>query len=527
MKAFSFLILFAILLTVSPIQSLAGSYLADPAMRQTPPAPRFSIAERQAELARRRAAVAAKMADNSVMILFSAEPKLYTNDVDYVFRQENNFYYLTALKQEGATLVLSKNGGKVTETLFLPKRVAIREAWEGKMYTHEQATQTSGVTQIVDSSEKAAYLEAVKNRAAFTSKDNSVSIGNAATVYLLLPENDRDENGKREFRVENEFSKAETENKVENAQPIFAGLRHIKSPYELKMLQHAIDITTEAHMRAMATIGRAEWEYQVHAEVEYTYRRRNADSWGYPSIVACGSNATTLHYVESQGGIKKGDLMLLDVGAEYEHYTADVTRTFPANGKFTKEQAEIYQIVYDAQEAAAKATKPGATMQQISQAAAAVISEGLFKLGLVTDPKSNQYRNWYFHGLGHWLGMNVHDVGSYSVPFKAGMVFTNEPGIYIREDTFDNLADTPENKAFKEKVRPAFEKYKNIGVRIEDDMLVTDTGVEWMTKNLPRSIADIEAFMAKASKEVPFSANTVRGGEFVETALSSLNRQRR
>jgi len=166
-------------------------------------------------------------------------------------------------------------------------------------------------------------------------------------------------------------------------------------------------------------------------------------------------------------------------------------------------------------------------MQQISQAAAAVISEGLFKLGLVTDPKSNQYRNWYFHGLGHWLGMNVHDVGSYSVPFKAGMVFTNEPGIYIREDTFDNLADTPENKAFKEKVRPAFEKYKNIGVRIEDDMLVTDTGVEWMTKNLPRSIADIEAFMAKASKEVPFSANTVRGGEFVETALSSLNRQRR
>lgn len=258
-------------------------------------------------------------------------------------------------------------------------------------------------------------------------------------------------------------------------------------------------------MRSMATVGRLNWEYELHAEVEYTFRRRNADFWGYPSIVGCGPNATTLHYVESQSPITKGELLLMDVGAEYEHYTADVTRTFPVNGKFTKEQAEIYQIVYDAQEAAARVTKPGATYGEAQNAAREVIKSGLMRLGLITDPK--QFNVWNIHGLGHWLGMNVHDVGSYSAKFRPGMVYTNEPGIYIREDALDNLPDTPEWQTFKTKIRPVFEKYKNIGVRIEDDMLVTETGAEWMTKAIPRSIADIEAFMAAAPKTVTISRN--------------------
>lgn len=493
-----------ILLIAFLLSGLAVLVNAAGPVPKTPPAPKFTDAERHSELARRRAAIAAKMADNSIMVLFSAEPKLYTNDVDYVYRQENNLYYLTGLKQENATLVIAKNGGKVTETLFLPKREPRREAWEGKMYSREQARQISGLSTVVDASEKDAMLLAVKNRGTFTSKDASVTITGAPTLYLLLPEDEPkqpDENGHREFRVETEFSKELTEYKVENAQPIFAALRHIKSPYELKLLQHAIDITTEAQMRSMAMVGRAEWEYQVHAEVEYTFRRRNADFWGYPSIVGCGSNATTLHYVESQSPVRQGELLLMDVGAEYDHYTADVTRTYPVNGKFTKEQAEIYQIVYDAQEAVAKATKPGVTFQKLTQIARSTINEGLFKLGLVIDKNSRQASVWNIHGLGHWLGMNVHDVGDYEKPLKPGMVFTNEPGIYIREDALDNLPDTPENKAFKEKVRPMFEKYKNIGVRIEDDMLVTESGVEWMTAKLPRKISDIEDFMSKASKE--------------------------
>jgi Xaa-Pro aminopeptidase len=471
-----------------------------------PKAPRFTDAERHAELARRRAAVAAKMADKSMLVLFSAEPRLYTNDVDYVYRQENNLYYLTALKQDGATFVMTKDGGTVTETLFLPKRVPLREAWEGKMYSREQAMAVSGLKTIVDASDQPAFLTAIKEKKAFASKEGGVSIAtDAANLYMLLPQGDRDENGHREFRVEAEFTKGLTGYKLENAQPIFGELRLIKSPYELKILQHAVDISVEAHMRAMATVGRASWEYEVHAEVEYTYRRRNADNWGYPSIVGCGPNATTLHYVESQSPVRKGEVLLMDAAAEYDHYTADITRTFPVNGKFTKEQAEIYQIVYDAQEAVAKATKPGVTWQQLNTIARNTINEGLFKLGLVVDKNSRQVGIWSFHGLGHWIGMNVHDVGSYQGPLRAGIVYTNEPGIYIREDALDNLPDTPENKAFIAKVRPVYEKYKNIGVRIEDDMLITETGVEWMSGKLPRSIADIEAFMAAAPKQVTLS----------------------
>ncbi|HMT07964.1 MAG TPA: aminopeptidase P family protein [Pyrinomonadaceae bacterium] len=489
MKVISAFLLLAI------TSSTAFSYFGPTAVIKTPPAPKFTDAERHTELAKRRAAVAAKMADNSVMILMSAEPKLYTNDVDYVYRQENNLYYLTSLKQNGATLVIAKSGGKFTETLFLPKRVPLREAWEGKMYSREQATAISGLTRIFDASERKEFLDGLKAK-----KD-----AGPANIYLLLPDNENDVNGKREFAQELALSKELTGYKVENAQPIFAELRHIKSPYELKLMQHAVDISTEAHMRSMATVGRVDWEYELHAEVEYTFRRRNADFWGYPSIVGCGPNATTLHYVESQSPVKKGELLLMDVGAEYEHYTADVTRTFPVNGKFTKEQAEIYQIVYDAQEAVAKATKPGVTFSELSAIARNTINEGLFKLGLVLDKNSRQVNVWNIHGLGHWLGMNVHDVGDYGAKLAPGMIYTNEPGIYIREDALDNLPNTPEMNAFKEKVRPMFEKYKNIGVRIEDDMLVTESGVEWMTAKLPRSISDIEGFMAVAPKTVTLS----------------------
>jgi Xaa-Pro aminopeptidase len=476
----------------------------------TPPAPKFTDTERQAELARRRSEVAAKMADKSMLILFSTEPKLYTNDVDYVFRQENNLYYLTNLKKEGATFVMTKDGATVKEFLFIPKPDPRNETWNGKMYTFADAARISGVSTVVDSAEKVAFLEAVKDKKAFTANGGGASAFVPNSVYLLLPESEQDRDGMREFPNEAEFSKLLSGYKVENAQPIFADLRHIKSPYELKLLQHAIDITTEAQMRAWSMAGRAKMEYEVQAEVEYTFRRRNADFWGYPSIVGCGPNATTLHYEESSGPVQSGNLLLMDVGAEYDHYTADVTRTFPVNGKFTKEQADIYRIVYDAQEAAAKAARPGATMMDLSRAADTVIAEGLFKLGLITDTKSHQHRLWYMHGLGHWLGMNVHDVGRYGVPLKPGMTYTNEPGIYIREDALNYLPDTPESKTFIEKVRPAFEKYKNIGVRIEDDMLITKTGVEWLTKNLPRKLEDIEAFMAVAPKQFAYSAANVQ-----------------
>lgn len=493
------------------------------AIRATPPAPRFTDAERQAELARRRQRVADAIGKNSMLILFSAEPRIYTNDVDYVFRQENNLYYLTMLKQKGATLVLLPGNAGMTEFLFLPRRNPQNETWNGKMYSVEDAQRTSGVRNILFNDEFKKFLEAVKAKQPFVSSSGASISPAAENLYLLLPESQIDGDGMREFRQEYNFAKelqAKEKYKIQNAQPVFADLRLIKSPFELKILQHAIDITTEAQMRAMATAGRAKMEYEVQAEVEYIFRRRNADFWGYPSIVGCGPNATTLHYEESQGAVKPGDLLLMDVGAEYDHYTADVTRTFPVNGKFSKEQAEIYQIVFDAQEAVASKTKPGAGFQELGETAASVIKNGLARLGLITAPNATfkvrggngqmfdvpQYRLWYMHGLGHWLGMNVHDVGDYNKPLAAGMVFTNEPGIYIRADALDYLPDTPETKEFLAKVRPVFEQYKNIGVRIEDDMLVTNSGVEWMSKALPRKIAEIEAFIARASKEIPATA---------------------
>jgi Xaa-Pro aminopeptidase len=496
-KAIIWLIIIAFLL--SGLAAAVFSTPADPnskAIKLAPPAPTFTDAERQTELARRRAAVAAKMTDNSMLIMLSAQPKLYTNDVDYVYRQENNLVYLTGLKQNGAMLVISKNGGAVSEVLFMPKRNPLYETWNGKMYSDADARRISGLSTILFTQEHAAFKTAIKAGNEFASNNGSVKIAAPAKLYMLLPNNANDQNGNREYAVERELGPEYFSGTIENARPIFNTLRQIKSPYEIKLMQHAIDISTEAHMRSMAMAHAANWEYEVQAEVEYTFRRRNADFWGYPSIVGCGPNATTLHYQIPADPVKMGDLLLMDVGAEYEHYTADITRTFPVNGRFTKEQREIYQIVYDAQEAVARETKPGVSFGKLQQVAAGVIEDGLFKLGLITAKDGTQFRTWYMHGLGHWLGMNVHDVSAPG-PLAPGMIFTNEPGIYIRPDALDHFED----KALADKIRPAFEKYKGIGVRIEDDMLVTANGVDWMSKALPRSIKDVEAFIATARKK--------------------------
>jgi Xaa-Pro aminopeptidase len=472
-----------------------------PSVRITPPAPEFTDAERQAELAKRRAAVAEKMADKSMLILFSATPKIYSNSVYYVFRQENNFVYLTGLKQQSATFVMTKDGSTVKEYLFLPVRNPVRETWDGRMYSEEDAKRISGITTLLHLPERTAFRAAMKAGEDFVRSGNEpLRIAAPKKVYMLLPNGPNDTNGNREFGLETELAEAYFSVPVENARPIFAQLRLVKSPYELKILQHSVDISTEAHMRSQAMAHSAKWEYEVQAEVEYTFRRRGADYWGYPSIVGCGPNATTLHYQLPVDPVRMGDLLLMDVGAEYQHYTADITRTFPVNGKFTKEQREIYQIVYDAQEAVAKMTKPGVRFAALQQEAARVVEEGLFELGLITAKDGEQFRTWYMHGLGHWVGMNVHDVGDYGTPLAPGMVFTNEPGIYLRPDTLEWMANDPNSKAFLDKVKPVFEKYKGIGVRIEDMMLVTPTGVEWMTKALPRSIYDIEAFIASARK---------------------------
>jgi len=497
-----------------------------PNLRLTPPAPKFDDKERVAELAQRRERVAKSIGPQSFLILFSSEPRVYANDVDYPYRQENNLYYLTQLKQRGATLVLLPGNTKVREILFLPRRNPPAETWTGHMYSAEEAHQISGIREIWQNTEFDPFIKALRNRQPYWPKaenrfmsdlpadmpltnDNGYTAlfdaagkGEAA-LFMLVPGDGESREYKFEQRFASDWAKTASGFSIKNAWPIFTEMRLAKSPMELKTLQHAIDISIEAHQRAWAAAASAKWEYEVDAVMAYTLKLRNADNWGYPDIVGCGPNATTLHYIESQGPVKQGELLLMDVGAEYDHYTADITRTFPVNGKFTPMQAAVYQIVYDAQEAVAKATKPGATLSDVSRAGTEVIKDGLLKLGLITDKNSMQHRIWFMHGTSHWLGMNVHDVGI-GRPIVVGSVFTNEPGIYVRLDALDQMPlgwKQEDWEKFKTAVRPAFEKYKGIGVRIEDDLVVTADGVRWMSEALPRKISDIEDFIAKARRQ--------------------------
>ena len=494
-------------------------------VRLTPPAPVFDDKQRVAELIQRRERVAKGIGTQSFMILFSTEPRVYANDVDYPYRQENNLYYLTQLKQKGATLVLLPGNTKVREILFMPRRNPGAETWTGHMYSAEEANQLSGIREIWDNREFEPFIKAIRNRQPYRPKAENIFMSDLpsdmpltndhgytalfdaaakgeAGLFMLVPGQGESREYKQEQRFAADWASTASGYSVKNAWPTFTEMRLVKSPMELRLLQHAIDISIEAHQRAWAMASSAKWEYEVDAVMAYTMKLRNADNWGYPDIVGCGPNATTLHYIESQGAVKADDLLLMDVGAEYDHYTADITRTFPVNGKFTPLQAAVYQIVYDAQEAVAKATKPGATLSDVNRAGTEVIKDGLLKLGLITDKNSMQHRIWFMHGTSHWLGMNVHDLGG-GKPIAVGSVFTNEPGIYIRPDALDQIPygwkDADWDK-FKAAVRPAFEKYKGIGVRIEDDMVVTPDGVRWMSEALPRKLSDIEDFIAKARR---------------------------
>ncbi|MDX6268899.1 MAG: Xaa-Pro aminopeptidase, partial [Acidobacteriota bacterium] len=499
---------------VSSQNSVASAPAA--AIRVTPPAPIFDAQARLAELAARRARVANETGKQSLVVFFSGEPRVYTNDVDYEFRQENNLYYLTGLAQERATLVLIPGHTTTREILFLPRRNPAAETWTGHMYSAEEARALSGIGEIWEAREFEPFMSAIRARRAYRPKDESILLSSvppptpsptpatagAATpsataapgtqqnasgyealfgamaqksgsLYLLIPGGEGDN---REFRQEQAFASRWAQSSsgltVRDAWPILMEMRLRKSASELQLLQHAVDITTEALGRAMAVAARSKWEYEVEAEVDYTFKRRHADNWGYPSIVGCGTNATTLHYEESAGAVGANDLLLMDVGAEYGHYTADVTRTFPVGGKFTAAQADIYNAVLAAQEASMATARPGNTFADVNRASVEVIKDALLRLGLITDRNSFQYARWFMHGTSHWLGMNVHDVGALNTKFEPGMVFTVEPGIYIRPDALDNLPKTEEARKFAEAVRPAFEKYKGIGVRIEDDVVI-------------------------------------------------------
>jgi Xaa-Pro aminopeptidase len=297
-----------------------------------------------------------------------------------------------------------------------------------------------------------------------------------------------------EFQFANRLRDRFTGIRIKDASPIFHQLRMIKSPYEIRQLREAVDITVEALSEAMKILHPKVWEYEVEAVIEYVFKRRNAFDWAFPSIVASGPNATTLHYHKSQRQTQENDLLLMDVGAEFNYYAADITRTVPVEGKFTSNQATIYQLVLDAQKAAIEGVKPGSSFRTINQAAVEVLKKGLHQLGLITSTTSDQFRVFFPHGVGHFLGLDVHDV-RHGELLKPNMFLTVEPGVYVRSDSIERLASQGVNEHDLERIRPAVAKFMNIGVRIEDDVRVTETGYELLSHDAPREISDVEAMI--------------------------------
>ena len=496
-----------------------------------PSAPTIPEAERLKELAGRRQEVMKRIGDRGMLVLFSSEPRVYAGDVDYHYRQENNLYYLTGIKQAGVTLVLVPGAKRNREILFAPARDPRNETWNGRMMSSDEFRSRSGVETVIDAKLLGNFLATIAPRAAGALPERpaqnpdenqlkawredagsliEASRAEKVDLYLLIPS----ERESREYRAEQALASSlgsfATGLNVRNAAPIFAELRLRKSAWEIKLLQHAVDISGEAFQRVFAVAAPGMYEYEIQAEFEYTYRRRNADSWGYPCIVGGGANATTLHYITSQDKLADTSLLLMDCAAEYDHYTADITRTLPVTGKFTPAQADIYRIVYQAQEESIKQVRAGNVVGRrgdpkfsatsVHGRAAEVIKDGLLRLGLITSKDNEEYRIWFMHGTSHWLGMNVHDVGDYATPLAPGMVLTVEPGIYIRPDALDVLPKTPEMEKFKQAVRPAFEKYKGIGVRIEDDILVTAGEPKNLSAAIPRKLEDVEQAMARLRK---------------------------
>ena len=520
--------------SLSRVEVSAQNGLDPQLWKLAPPPPQIPEAERLSELASRRREAARRLGERGIMVLFSTAPRVYTNDVDYHYRQENNLYYLTGIKQAGSTLVLVPGAKGTREILFLPRRDPLFETWNGRMMSVDEARARSGVAAVWDAELLSSFLSALAPRATDALaargpvkpapaeqlkawRDEFAPVieairANQGEIYLLVPT----ERDSREYRQEQTFAaslaQVSTGLAIRDAAPIFAELRLRKSPWEQRLLQQAVDISSEAFHRVLAIAAPGLYEYEVQAEFEYTFRRRNADNWGYPCIVGGGTNATTLHYITSQDRIADDSLLLMDCAAEYDHYSADITRTLPVHAKFSQAQADIYRIVYDAQMAAIDRVRPGnrigtrrdgqLTADTVHGKAVEVVKEGLFKLGLITSKENDEYRVWFMHGTSHWLGMNVHDVGDYSLPLAPGMVLTVEPGIYLRPDALDVLPKTPEWEKFARTVRPAFEKYKGIGVRIEDDVLVTEGAPKVMSAAIPSKLEAVEATMARLKQEL-------------------------
>ncbi len=398
-----------------------------------------------------------KMKKDSVLILLSNDQYPKNGDQQFSFRQQSDLFYLTGITQEKTSLLLCKNNkGELSEVLFILKPDLRLETWEGKKLTKTEASKISGVHQILWNSEfDRKILDLVKSK----------------TLIYLLGEDAYSQTTNlnlKHISFEKKIGKRFPKNIIQSPRQLLNQLRLIKSEEEIAMMQKAVDITNEAYKKVLASISPNQKEYELEAEIFYNFRKRGADGHAYEPIVATGKNACSLHYIKNDSLLKEGDLVLMDFGADYNYYAADLSRTIPVNGQFSSRQKKLYQLVLDIQKKAIALFVPGNTIDIVNKKVNNWMVESLKKIGLLTT--EDDLQKYYPHGTSHFLGIDVHDVGSRDIVFEKGMVLTCEPGLYIQEES--------------------------IGIRIENDIVVGDTPIDLMSDTI-REIDEIEQAMEK------------------------------
>lgn len=432
----------------------------------------------QTHFKKRREQLLANLPKSSIAILKANEEITRSNDTHYRFRQNSHFFYLTGFEEPNAFLILAKDKNNKTQTtIFVRPKNPLLEKWEGKRLGVEDAAQTLSIDRAMSVDEFAATL--------------CEQMQEADIIYYCLGEEpalDKQVLAARQTLEKQVRAGIQAPKSMHAIGPLLDEMRLIKDEQEIEVMRYVGDLSARAHIDAMQQAKRCEYEYQLEATLTHTLMQGGCKAVAYDSIVASGAHACILHYTENNAKLNDNDLILIDAGGEYHNYAADITRTFPKNGKFNHAQKAIYELVLKAQLAGIELIKPGALWDSIQTVMIQVLTQGLVKLGIlegkVEDLISNKaYFDFYMHNSGHWLGLDVHDVGAYKVdgkfrPLKAGMVLTVEPGLYLDE----RLAIPDE--------------YKGIGVRIEDDILVTESGYENLTAKVPKSIEEIETLMA-------------------------------
>ena len=460
---------------------------ADAVLPALPPAAPISAGE----YAARRRTLLDSIGDGVLVVFGGPSPA-----ADYLpFAQLADFRYLTGIMEPSAAYLAVKRGAAVQEHLFVLDRDPAREVWEGARLGPEGARERTGIR-----AQSAARFETVLDSLAAAAAVLHTTIAPPIEQRLT---SDHTHAQQVLSRIRDRYPDL----RINTIQRLIRNQRGVKSPAELDRIRRAVHISALAHREAMRSTEPGMNEFEIRALMEYMFRRNGAEGPAYGSIVGSGPNSTTLHYQASDRFMEDGEVLLIDAAASYGGYAADVTRTFPINGTFTPDQRAIYEIVLAAQKAAAAQIRQGATWQNLNDAANAEIGNGLARLGLIDAPDATyevapgrtqpQVRMFYMHGLGHGVGLAVHDpdISQTHGRFAPGSAVTIEPGIYVRGDVFDYLPDTPGNRAMIQRLRPALERYRDIGVRIEDVFIFDANGVERVSAAAPREIAEIEVLM--------------------------------